>query len=107
MEDFSQVQASGPQGLRPGGEIKGLRGGVLQYVAQVIPQIDAEIAEKGHFWMETSYSIFKKEQWDGEFWTDEYHITAVGVRANRDTVKKYVQKPDNPKSDLIQLKLFD
>jgi hypothetical protein len=24
------------------------------YVAQVIPQIDAEIAEKGHFWMETS-----------------------------------------------------
>jgi len=24
------------------------------YVAQVIPQIDAEIAEKGHFWMETN-----------------------------------------------------
>ena len=24
------------------------------YVAQEIPQIDAEIAEKGHFWMETS-----------------------------------------------------
>jgi hypothetical protein len=24
------------------------------YVAQAIPQIDAEIAEKGHFWMETS-----------------------------------------------------
>jgi len=23
------------------------------YAAQVIPQIDAEIAEKGHFWMET------------------------------------------------------
>jgi len=23
------------------------------YVAQEIPQIDAEIAEKGHFWMET------------------------------------------------------
>jgi hypothetical protein len=25
------------------------------YAAQTIPQIDAEIAEKGHFWMETSY----------------------------------------------------
>jgi hypothetical protein len=26
----------------------------IWYVAQAIPQIDAEIAEKGHFWMETS-----------------------------------------------------
>jgi hypothetical protein len=25
----------------------------IMYVAQAIPQIDAEIAEKGHFWMET------------------------------------------------------
>lgn len=24
------------------------------YVAQVIPQIDEEIAENGHFWMETT-----------------------------------------------------
>ena len=27
------------------------------YAAQVIPQIDAEIAEKGNFWMETNYDI--------------------------------------------------
>jgi hypothetical protein len=26
----------------------------MWYAAQVIPQIDAEIAEKGHFWLETS-----------------------------------------------------
>jgi hypothetical protein len=26
----------------------------MEYAAQVIPQIDAKIAEKGHFWMETS-----------------------------------------------------
>ena len=25
----------------------------LEYVAQEIPQIEAEIAEKGHFWMES------------------------------------------------------
>jgi hypothetical protein len=25
-----------------------------RYIAQGIPQIDAEIAEKSHFWMETS-----------------------------------------------------
>jgi hypothetical protein len=30
-----------------------LRGGVFVYGAQVIPPIDAEIAEKGHFWTET------------------------------------------------------
>jgi hypothetical protein len=36
-------------------EIKGLCGGVLRYVAQIILQIDAEIAEKAHLWMETSY----------------------------------------------------
>jgi len=35
-------------------EIKGLRGSVLEYAAQGIPQIDAEIAEKGRLWMETN-----------------------------------------------------
>ena len=35
-------------------EIKGLRGGVHRYVAQAIPQIDAEIAKKGRLWPETS-----------------------------------------------------
>ena len=34
-------------------EIKELRGDVRRYVAQAIPKIDAEIAEKGHLWMET------------------------------------------------------
>jgi hypothetical protein len=42
-------------GIRKVKEIKGLRGGVRGYAAQAILQIDAEIAEKGHFWMETSY----------------------------------------------------
>jgi len=28
----------------------------VDYLGQVIPQIDAEIAEKGHFWMETSWA---------------------------------------------------
>ena len=35
-------------------EIKKLRGGVLEYAAQAIPLIDAEIAEKGHLWTETN-----------------------------------------------------
>ena len=35
-------------------EIKELRGGILLYAAQAIPPIDAEIAEKGHLWTETS-----------------------------------------------------
>ena len=36
-------------------EIKELRGGILLYAAQAIPPIDAEIAEKGHFWTGTNY----------------------------------------------------
>jgi hypothetical protein len=44
MSNFPQVK-----------DIKGLRGGVLKYAAQEIPQIDAEIAKKGHLWMETNY----------------------------------------------------
>ena len=35
-------------------EIKELRGGILLYAAQAIPPIDAEIAEKGHLWTDTS-----------------------------------------------------
>jgi hypothetical protein len=36
-------------------EIKHLSGGVVLYAAQANVQIDAEIAEKGGFWTETSY----------------------------------------------------
>jgi hypothetical protein len=39
--------------LRPGKEIKGLRGGVLGYAAQESPKIDAARAEKGTFRTET------------------------------------------------------
>ena len=38
-----------------------MRGDVHWYVAQAIPQIDAEIAEKGHFWMETSLTILSRQ----------------------------------------------
>jgi hypothetical protein len=31
-----------------------LRGGVPRYAAQATPEFDAEIAEKGHLWMETN-----------------------------------------------------
>jgi len=40
--------------FRPGKEIKGLRGGILTYVAQASPQIDTARAEKHPFRMETS-----------------------------------------------------
>ncbi len=45
-------------GMRKVKKIKELRGGVHLYAAQMIPKIDAEIAEKCHFWMETSYLSF-------------------------------------------------
>jgi hypothetical protein len=40
--------------FRFGKEIKGERGGVHQYAAQVSPQIDAAKAEKDRFRMETN-----------------------------------------------------
>jgi hypothetical protein len=33
-----------------------VRGGVRQYVAQGIPQIDTEIGKKDHLWMETIHT---------------------------------------------------
>src|SRR6266540_6119351 len=42
--------------FRTGKEIKGLRGGVHRYAAQVSPQIDAARAEKDRFRMETNRS---------------------------------------------------
>jgi hypothetical protein len=35
-------------------EIKRLCGGVVYYAAQVSAQIDAEIGQKDHLWMETT-----------------------------------------------------
>ena len=49
----------------------------------------------------------KKELWGGEFWTDGYYVATVGERANWDTVEKYIRKQGKPKTELIQLKLFD
>ena len=49
----------------------------------------------------------KKELWGGEFWTDGYYVATVGERANWDTVEKNVQKQGKPKSDLMQLRLFE
>ena len=40
--------------FRPDKEIKGLRGGVHSYAAQVTPQIDAARAEKDRFRMKTN-----------------------------------------------------
>ncbi len=41
--------------FRPGKEIKGLRGGVPKYAAQVTPKIDAARGEKDPFRTEVSY----------------------------------------------------
>jgi hypothetical protein len=38
-------------------EIKRLCGGVVYYTAQARAQIDTEIGQKGHLWMETSLHL--------------------------------------------------
>ena len=48
----------------------------------------------------------KKYLWGGEFWTDGYHVAAVGERADWRTIERYVQKQGLLKQDLKQLPLF-
>ena len=49
----------------------------------------------------------KKDLWGGEFWSDGYYVATVGERANWDIVESYVQKQGQPKTSLMQLKLFE
>ena len=46
----------------------------IWYVAQGIPLIDAEIAKKGHFWMETSYC----SEWQGQGVADRPSLNDKG-----------------------------
>ncbi len=41
---------------------------MLNYAAQEIPQIDTEVAKKGHLWMETNLSQMKEQPWIGVGW---------------------------------------
>ena len=57
------------------------------YVAQTTPPTDAEIAEKGHFWMETSYSdsvllADKQGHCDGGLLYDRNRIRRMILSAN-------------------------
>ncbi|MGO9416268.1 MAG: hypothetical protein ACLP51_14160 [Syntrophobacteraceae bacterium] len=45
--------------FRTGKEIEGLRGGVLGYVAQASPKIDAARTEKDPFRMETNHIMYQ------------------------------------------------
>ena len=49
----------------------------------------------------------KEELWGGEFWTDGYYVATVSERGNWATVEAYVQKQNQTKTSLRQLKLFD
>ena len=55
-------------------EIKGLRGGARQYVAQETPQIETEIGKKDHVWMET-----KEERWKMGLSTFKLMVTAIVI----------------------------
>ena len=48
----------------------------------------------------------KRVLWGGEFWSDGYYVATVGVRANWQTVERYVQRQGEPREDLRQIRLF-
>jgi putative transposase len=46
--------------------------------------------------------IVKKKLWGGEFWTEGYYISTVGMHGNEDVIKNYVKNQGNEK-EYIQL----
>ena len=48
----------------------------------------------------------KRVLWGGEFWSDGYYVATVRVRANWQTVERYVQRQGEPREDLRQIRLF-
>jgi hypothetical protein len=55
----------------------------------VIPQIDAEIAEKGHFWMETNY-IQQRSVFHGHAWA----LSACSSEEQDGSIGHEKSKPD-------------
>jgi len=51
---FRKVKPPARRAYAPEGKSRNYTEAYNWYAAQVIPQIDAEIAEKGNFWMETT-----------------------------------------------------
>ncbi len=77
-----------------------LRGDVASHVAQVIPQIDAEIGEIDHLWMETSWRSLLDGPVFAVFLIPCPHPTADGVRARKDqALAGNSRKPGRPSAD--------
>ena len=52
---FRKVKPPARKAYAPEGKSRNYAEMYKWYTAQVIPQIDPEIAQKGHFWMDTNY----------------------------------------------------
>ena len=51
----------------------------------------------------------KKKLWGGEFWSDGYFVSTVGLHGNEDSIKKYIQNQDSQRYTQLhreQLRLF-
>ena len=46
----------------------------------------------------------KKKLWDGQFWTDGYYVSTVGMHGNEETIAKYVQSQGREKEYQVKLK---
>jgi REP element-mobilizing transposase RayT len=46
----------------------------------------------------------KKKLWGGQFWTDGYYVSTVGMHGNEETIAKYVQNQGREKEYQVQLK---
>ena len=46
----------------------------------------------------------KKKLWGGQFWTDGYYVSSVGMHGNEETIAKYVQNQGREKEYKVKLK---
>ena len=46
----------------------------------------------------------KKKLWGGQFWTDGYYVSTVGMHGNEETIAKYVQNQGQEKEYQVKLK---
>jgi REP-associated tyrosine transposase len=79
---------------------------VPMYSPKKIVQIIKSITARKIF---ASCPEVKKKLWGGEFWSDGYFVSTVGLHGNEDSIKKYIQNQDSQRYTQLhreQLRLF-
>ncbi|OGH64734.1 MAG: transposase [Candidatus Magasanikbacteria bacterium RIFCSPHIGHO2_01_FULL_41_23] len=73
---------------------------VPMYPVKKIVQIVKSITAKEVF---KSCPEVKQQLWGGEFWSDGYYASTVGLHGNEHTIQNYVKNQGKPREEYLQL----